>query len=348
MERNGILDAAVGSKTPLAGPDLASRTTPAVALVTVTIGPGGLGGGDRFRLLFSGSREQNARAKKYSAQGGADSKPTSTTGKVVTDSLGEIHDVSGDWLPFGLGPQCLVGIERLPDSPRQTTWHVRQIANFLDVTRNSPVALPSFPSPGGAVAGPQRRGPGALPFSHGGPRSHFGYSQPASVMVIPVRQTTEYRLGSKSADGILTIKKHYELTVLEPGSEPSPLTVSGDGTLLFDSRAGLVRSLHFTGKLVCDGKDSSLVVPFTYNYKLTNASAGTGPYVANSSTAAPPPAMPVAPSAPATPAPPNTPATVDNPPAAAPAEAVKEHLPLPDKESREKAGELVEEVFGAG
>ncbi len=179
---------------------------------------------------------------------------------------------------------------------------------------------------GASGGGPSHFGPGGPPFSRG-PRGRFGYSQPATVVVIPVRQTIEYRLGSKSADGTIAIQKHYELQVVEPAGEPSPLTVSGDGTLLFDSRAGLVRSLHFTGKLTCDGKDSSLVVPFTYAYKLSDSPAGTAAH------AAPPAAAG------------NPPRVVESPPAA---EAANERQPLPDKESREKAEKLVEEVFGEG
>ncbi|MGD0900572.1 MAG: trypsin-like peptidase domain-containing protein, partial [Thermoguttaceae bacterium] len=359
MKRQAVADPAVGAAAALAGPDLAKRVTPAVALVTVTIGPGGLGSSERYRLLFHGTSEESKRAASSAASGSQTSQTTQTrsvSGKLVTDPVGEIHEATGSWLPLFLGPQCLVGIEHLPDNPGQTTWTVRRMTTLSEVVAQSGVALPNFPhGPGAGRPGTVPFGPGSHPRSPSGPPSLRGPrprsgGQTSIEVVIPVFQKIEYELGGKSADGLITIKKHYELKVATSSGEPSPVNVTGDGTVLYDSRSHLVRSLHLTGKLVCDLKDSPMSIPFTYAYKRIDpastqalASSGTGPAAKAPSTPAakapstpaattPPPARVVPPAQPAVPV----------PEAAKPAERV----PLPDKESRDKAAQLVEEVFG--
>ncbi len=57
LKRQSVIDPVAGAAAPLAGPDLAKRIAPGVALVTVTVGPGGLGSGERYRLLFNGTCE---------------------------------------------------------------------------------------------------------------------------------------------------------------------------------------------------------------------------------------------------------------------------------------------------
>ncbi len=208
----------------------------------------------------------------------------------MTDQWGEVHQATGAWLPLLLGPQCLVGIERLPDSPTETKWSVHRTTNLSEVMPHSGVALPNFPR------GPRMVQPGPPAFhgppSRRAPRSYYGGSQPAVEVVIPIVQKMEYRLGGKSADGLVTIKKHYELKVATSGGEPSPLNVTGDGTLLYDSHSHLVRSLRLAGKLVCDGKDSTVVAPFTYTYEQIDPGAGQTLASSASSSAARTPAAP--------------------------------------------------------
>ena len=332
LKRQGVIDPVAGAAAPLAGPDLAKRVTPGVALVTVTVGPGGLGSDERYRLLFNGSCEKSMGKHGTATPGGA------VTGKVVTDSLGEVYNASGFWLPMGLGPQCLVGIERLPDSPQATTWHVHFMTSLSEVASHAGVALPDLPrSSSGA---PSRRVPGRLPFH--GPPSRYGGGQPATVVIIPAAVSIEYRLGAKSAAGVVTIKKHYELKVAVPSGDPSPLTVSGDGTVLYDSHSHLVRSLQFKGKLVCDGKESSVVVPFTYAYAQVGA-ASSEPLASSAA----PPAEKTSSASAAKAEPAAQAAAPAEPAAAETAEAAKpaDRAPLPDQQSRDKAAALVEQVF---
>ena len=67
LEKKGISIAAVEAGESLAGPELAKRVTPSVGLVTVTIGPGGVGTGKAYRLAFRGTREMTNRGKSDSA-----------------------------------------------------------------------------------------------------------------------------------------------------------------------------------------------------------------------------------------------------------------------------------------
>ncbi|MGA2064245.1 MAG: trypsin-like peptidase domain-containing protein [Thermoguttaceae bacterium] len=348
LKRQAIIDPAAAAPAALSGPDLAKRVTPGVALVTVTVGPGGLGSGERYRLLFKGTREDSKRTGKPGTPSSQTTQTSPVSGKLVTDPLGEVHDVSGSWLPLGLGPQCLVGIERLPDSPQETTWHVRRMISLSEVVSQAGVGLPSFPSHGPAGIRPPSASPFRGPPSRG-PRPRPGGSQPSIVVVIPAFQKIEYQLGGKSADGLVTIKKHYELKVATSADEPSPLNVTGDGTVLYDSHSHLVRSLRLTGKLVCDGKDTSLVIPFTYTYKQIDPAGAPTTLASSSSGAAerPPATSTATVKPPARTVPPPQP-VVAEPPAATEPPAVEpaERAPLPDKESREKATQLVEEVFG--
>jgi hypothetical protein len=216
---------------------------------------------------------------------------------------------------------------------------VRRETDLSEVLSQVGVTLPALPTFPSSTA--TARAPGRPPVHV--PRSHIGGGHLAIARSIPVFVKIEYHLGTKSAEGLVTIKKHYELTVAAPAGEISPLTVTGDGTLLYDSHSQLVRSLQFKGALVCEGKESTLEVPFTYMYKqMGNAASqmlaanASPPKKSNSSTSAvraEPPAQGTASA---------EPAAAETPDAAKPAERAA----LPDQESRDKAAALVEQVFG--
>lgn len=322
LERNQVIDPAMGAVDALSGPELAQRVTPGVGLITVTTGPGGLGSTEHFELGFEGAREQWKRPKKYSNDGASlVSKTDSVSGRTVTDPQGEIHDGSGSWLPLGLGPQCQVGIERLSDSAEQTTWRVRRLTTISEAISQSPMPLPNV----------QFRGP---PF-RGGPYGPAFRGGQQAMVVIPAFEQIEYQLVSTSTDGLVTIKKHYEFKVAESPGEPSPLNVTADGTLKFNIRSGAVQSLEMTGKLVSDAKNTSTTIPFSYTYQqIDPASLRTRPA---GSTPAP---LAVTSSPPL----PSQPSRITQPSRIM--ETPKDRQPMPGKAARGKAAELVEEVFG--
>ena len=127
LDQQGIRYQTQGAKAALAGPDLARRVTPAVGLVTVTIGPGGQGGGQRYWLTFRGRRETSSRPKQN--PGNAASKVQNSSGKVLVDAQGQMFDAVGvGELPFGLGSLAQVGIERVSD---ESTWHTETATTLL-------------------------------------------------------------------------------------------------------------------------------------------------------------------------------------------------------------------------
>ena len=182
LEKKGISIAAAEAGESLAGPELAKRVTPSVGLVTVTIGPGGVGTGKPYRLAFHGTREMTNHAKTDSAAASPEPKPQTFHGKVIADSHGEAQDVSGiSTLPFGLGSQALVGIERLPE-PGQEKWKVKRIIALTDVISTSPIPFRGAHTAGGrrsarARAGPaDRSAPSAVGRVSGRPRNRPSWS----------------------------------------------------------------------------------------------------------------------------------------------------------------------------
>ena len=312
---------------PLSGPELARRVTPSVALVTVLSGSGGLGSGERYRLTFQGQRETWQRPKQSSAEEATlVSRQDALKGRIFVDTHGEVQEVSKvSHLPFGLGPQGLVGIERLPDLNQQS-WEARHTASLTDVLANSPVAFPDLVAERGPPIGPM----GPPPFRFGiGPRLPHGPTTPT----VTVLQQIEYQLGPKAEDGCETFKRLYKTSLPTTDEPRKTWTVSGEGSVRFDRRASVVRSADLLGSLSYEAAGDSFLIPIKYSYRRVDPKAlpkpeqapAAAPKVASLPArrpTTPPPASPLVPAAPA------------------------EREPLPNQSDRDQANALVDEVFG--
>ncbi len=159
LEKKGISIAAAEAGESLAGPELAKRVTPSVGLVTVTIGPGGVGTGKRLPAGVSRHpRDDQPRQDRFGG-GCAEPKPQTFHGKVIADSHGEAQDVSGiSTLPFGLGSQACSGHRAIARTgPREMEGK----ANHSPDRRHLHVAdsVPRRPHRGGPAIGSGRAGP---------------------------------------------------------------------------------------------------------------------------------------------------------------------------------------------
>jgi S1-C subfamily serine protease len=223
-----------GAKKKLDGPTLARRVTPSVALVTVTIGAGGVGAAPRYALRFRGKIEAS-EIPGEDAVGATRPPPKSkpSRGRIMVDTWGEIFDVSDvPSLPFALGSQGSVGIERLPDG-NQSSWSE-------EWTTGLGTHVPSA-----------------------GARPGTGAS-----VVFPAKCRVTYQIDrGRSTGEVVTIEKRYEIRTLARPGEPSSVSMIGQGTLLFDKRAGMARSLRFEGKLALRLPTGALLnIPLKYNY----------------------------------------------------------------------------------
>lgn len=222
----------------LSGPDLAKKVTPSVALVTVTIGAGGLGEARRYKLTTHGYAEYLTETS--SGKPAADSETLQETfdnSEVVVDSLGEVFDVDDKALilPFGLGPANLVGIERLSESKK--SWSER---NVISITQVVPKATDKFAD---------------APFRE------------RQAVTIPATRTVDFELGSADSQGRVIIKKKLELKTLHRENEKPLLRSLGEGSILLDTAMGLTQQMSFQGALELTADSESLRIPLQLVYK---------------------------------------------------------------------------------
>jgi len=233
LEENDITCQGNGAKKALSGPDLAKRVTPAVALVSVTIGAGA--GAEQYALRFRGFQELWTRSKESRGAAEKIADKDTDSGRLAVNARGETSDIAGvPSLPFGLGSQGQVGIERLPDSDKKT-WSVENVTTVVQ-------ALPEK---------------AAIPGVREAVRT---------TVVLPAMESTEYEI-TDSNDEITSVKKRYEIkTLCKPGERPL-LQMTGEGRFQFDHRQGAVRNMRFTGRLVVGEGSRSLEIPIRYDYK---------------------------------------------------------------------------------
>ena len=79
-------------------------------------------------------------------------------------------------------------------------------------------------------------------------------------------ERSDYRLIETAADGTVTIKKNYELRSVSRSHQQPFIQLSGAGTLVFESRTGLVRGLRFSGTVDVNTRSEPLHIPLKYSY----------------------------------------------------------------------------------
>lgn len=357
LARRHITNQATAASKALAGPELANRVTPAVAMVTVKSGAGGIGVGDSFRLSFRGNYDSWKRPKDAPLKDAALLlHKDSVKGRFQVDSHGEVQKTADAvHLPFGLGPLGLVGIERLPDLNQQS-WQVQRTFTLSEVLADSPIAFtellpePTSGGPGGIPGFGPGFGPGSGPPGRrrvgpmgpfgppgaSGPSRSGGSASADSAPPISVVQEIDYELGSASANGMETFKRKYRLSLPASSGKKAKFSMSGEGTVAFNRKAGVLQSSDFSGKLSYDGEKDSFVIPVKYACRRIDpsASGNVGSLIAKD------------PKESKKDLPDDDAGKTASETAEAKSEPRVEQRPLPSKDDRQRADASVAEVFG--
>ncbi len=271
-----ITSLTVGAAADLAGPELLRRVAPAVALIKVTIGPGGLRAANRRVVPYFVTVSQELGSNN--PLGFSIVTPKFANGSFIADDRGELDkDDSGTLLPVVFGGFGRVGIETLP-AGSERSWRTRRLTGIpIPVERESsptPVPEPSYrhrlpyappytppplphsyaiprPSPRPSPRIPSRIQPEPEPQPQ--PRTQ-------SVVVIPAVESVAYRIESET-DATATIAKSYELTTLIDKGKNASLKVTGSGTITWDKKLGFPRESKFTGSLKASYQGITIDMP---------------------------------------------------------------------------------------
>jgi len=273
------------------GPELARRVTPAVALLKVTCGAGGVGTVRRRVLNFNGNLSASGRSLP-----GSRTPPKFESGMVLTNEAGEVLDATGNTqLPYLFGALGSLPIEPL-SSDGERTWQTQRASALTQVIGQE---------------SPQDHFPTRFR------RSRGRQAQPkvAAIVVIPALETAAYEMGAASGDQ-LTIRKRYEFKTLQKPGTPTLAHVTGEGTITFDQRLGVPVKLEYRATVVRSVGNITVTIPVTLNWNRLDqkvlddalakakeaqaaaprpgatASADSGPGAAPSSEVKPAPAAP--------------------------------------------------------
>jgi hypothetical protein len=237
-----------GGGAKLDGPALVKRTSPAVALITVTIGQ--RAADDTYRLSCAGHLNKREKPKEgVNIFPGPPPFPRfNQPSQIDMDGGGRILQASGGTqLPVLLGEMGQFLIDPLPPDNR-LNW---QVAGTCTLESSSGVPRMPF--------GP-RFGPRIGPFGPRGMRPGQGATTS--------RQATElskFTRGATVGDTV-TILKNYELKT-DPTAVPG-VNMSGDSKIAFDIKEGMPREIEFKGALVTTGNGGNRRRPFVATYKL--------------------------------------------------------------------------------
>ena len=232
-----------GGAAKLDGPTLVRKASPAVALITVTLGSDAAA--ETYRLVCSsGLFKQHPRPVGSARPASPGFLGTTSAAEIHMDALGGMLDKKGgNQLPPMLGEVGQFLIEPLPQDDRRS-W---EFSTTCTVGEN------------GAPAGPQ----GWRPHMYGnwpvGPQANLKNVREATEL-------TSYRRG-EAAGNILTITKKYEMNIPAAGTSPA-MKLVGKGEIRFDTQAGLPRSIDYEATLTMTSENVTARVPVKVTYTL--------------------------------------------------------------------------------
>jgi S1-C subfamily serine protease len=250
LRRKGISLSAASGGSKLDGPALARRVTPAVALLKITIGPGGYGTGSRLVVDCSGNVFSQGKPQSVGPVPMPGSSNTgSERGKLLVTDRGELLNATAMvQLPYLLGPLGAAFIEPL-GSGDERTWQTQQVTALTQATTE------------------QNNGPISLRFRRRG-RSPFTASPFASqtkIVVTPALETTSYELTGESGDTV-TIVKRYNFQTLPQSVNPPVAKMTGEGTITFNRAKGYAEKMNFSATLVRSVNNASVTVPLSVEW----------------------------------------------------------------------------------
>lgn len=251
----------------LSGPDLARQVTPAVALLKVRCGPGGVGTATQRVVRYSAGYSEDhlhTPGSPFRLPAG----PKAENGSMLVDSLGRVALCRDSLqLPLLLQTVARVGLERLPADRRQQWSMSRAIVLFESDEVGGLSSRALYPTGPRDLPPSRRVPPGYRPRSPGLPPSYRDAPSQVKVRVIPAIEEIRYELGETSAEGLVTIRKEYELTTLHAKDEPALLEIKGHGTIVWDKEQGLPQRSEFQGEAKTANKNVTVRVPFVLTYQ---------------------------------------------------------------------------------
>ncbi|MEQ8785595.1 MAG: trypsin-like peptidase domain-containing protein [Pirellulaceae bacterium] len=222
--------------------ELMRRVTPAVALLKVTTGPGGVGSAERHTLLCE-AKYDAFKSPTNSLLGqfleGLYAKAPTASARLLTDEFGEVlasHETPP--LPFLLGPPERLIVHPL-DPKGQSDWTTRRL---LSLSRVTPLADATEIQ---RYAGARffREIPNDDPF--------FGQAEVAGarVSVVPLAEQAKYRTLSRTSDREV-INLHYDLkSVSDDGiAGVADLHIIATGEITFDAQRGVPLQVGYTAE----------------------------------------------------------------------------------------------------
>ena len=230
----------------LDGPTLARLVTPAVAMIKVTVGPGGYGTANRLVLDFSG-HVTTAGAPRQVGRMQMPGIPSteSDRGKLLVSERGELLDATGHvQIPFLLGRVSTLAVEPL-GADEKRSWQTQRATVLTQ------------------IVGEQSNNGFSMRFRHRG-RSAFAQPQ-AKVVVTPAIETSSYDLTSMSGD-LATITKRYNFQTLDPAGSPPTAKVEGQGTLTFNRAKGCAEKMEYKATFIRSVSNVSVTVPITLEW----------------------------------------------------------------------------------
>ena len=277
LSANGVRLKTSPAADSLPGPELARRVTPAVALLRVTIGPGGVGIEPQVRLAYQGhlrtaskelgggqpsSRIRFPSPPRFDPFGGIRRAPRFSSsssgrsvkneqGRITIDVKGEVHDSELSLnLPFVLGPQGLLVLDPLGDG--QSQWSRQQTISIIRKKKeedDSPFG-PGFHRP--------------RLFSPFGPAEPEPREEVASLT--PALEQYDFELGETKADSV-EIHRRYKLQTVKKESAEVDMLIEGEGTLIFNTKEGVPESLSWECQVTITQDNITVRIPVKLSYQ---------------------------------------------------------------------------------
>ncbi len=266
LERREIAVTRQQDGEDLPGPELARRVTPAVALLKVQYGPGGFGMAEQRVVKYSGNYSTEMESgSPFGGYGMGPSSSKNDSGTMLVDAYGEIAAHDGvTSAPYPFAAIGTIGIESLPADGR-SSWSSTRVTMLVQSVEQGPSR--------GRYPGGIRPPPMIRPPRYGSPYGGiFGRPSPTVVVCIPAIEEIHYKLGAESADGTLEIHKQYELTALAGEGDKPRLSVTTQGTIIWDRAQGMPREAKFEGTMSLNNEQLSVQLPVTVSYSLERLS----------------------------------------------------------------------------
>ena len=226
LDRNNVKYSSAGSTAKLDGPALARRVTPAVALVSVTVGPGGYGVEEKYVLAFKGQmfntiRAKDEEARKWQVEPPPGARLISDEGALLIDAVGEVHDIRAEvQLPFLMGSLGQIAFEPLGTSKLPRWEHeIATTVTLPKATERSATVENPFEDP-----------------SSGDESDH---------VLMRAIERYEYEVG-KTGGQTIELTRRYELQTEKSRAADPEVHLAGSGTVTLDRATGLPRDRKLT------------------------------------------------------------------------------------------------------